>query len=163
MAAEERDRPLRGQIVDAKDVAELDFGIEVMAVVVFGEDESNGVERGDEPGRALPADFARVTPPQLQLSEREAGERAADRERTARSRDREVGERTEKAVEQDRRIARDDGMIPIRAPAVVVGAKVQLAPDVLWDVIQERRREIAGDEDHERRDRAGDEGRLEHG
>ena len=38
------------------------------------------------------------------------------------------------------------GVIEIRPPPVVVGAQVQREPEMLRHVVEERRREVAGDE-----------------
>ncbi len=68
-------RPSRG-IVEAKNIAKLDFGVSVMAVVVLGKHDRQRPKGPPKPGRRAPSELGRVAPPDVELPEREAGERA---------------------------------------------------------------------------------------
>ena len=71
-------RPSR-RIVKTKKIAEFDLGIEVMPVVVFGEDDPEDPRRPDDRRRRRPAELARVPPPYVELAEGEPRDRSGGR------------------------------------------------------------------------------------
>ena len=146
---EKADERSSRSIVEAKDVAELDLGVSVVAVMILGKHDLQGAEDRLDPARALPAELGGVAPPDVQLAEEEAEEGPFPREPGGERCDDEVGDRPEKAVEQNRRVTREDGVIPIGTTAIVVGAQMQREPKVLRNVIEEGRAEITDNEDDE--------------
>lgn len=88
-----------------------------------------------------------MAPPDVELPQEEPQKRSLPGEAGGRQRDNEVRERAEEAVEKDRRVSREDGVIPIGTTAIVMGAQVQREPKMLRNVIEKRRAEIPDDED----------------
>ena len=113
--------------------------------MILGKHDLQGAEDRLGPARALPAELGGVAPPDVQLAEEGPFPREPGGERC----DDEVGDRPEKAVEQNRRVTREDGVIPIGTTAIVVGAQMQREPKVLRNVIEEGRAEITDNEDDE--------------
>lgn len=127
-----------------------------MTVVVLGQHYLQGPQASAQPPGRPPAEVGRVAPPHVQLTQAQAQQCPGPRKMPYERSDGEIRHRAEKAVEQDGRIRRDDGVIEVGPPAVVMGAQVQLEPRVLRHVIEKRRRKIACDEDGERCNRNQD-------
>ena len=129
----------------------------MVPVVIFWKNDREGTTDAHEPRRADPAEVCGVPPPNVELPEHEA-EHRTDRsprsEEEKRNRDRDVGNGAEKSVEKNVGIFRDDGVIPIRTAPVVVRPEMQLEPEMLRNVIEKRRREVAHDQhDDERKEK----------
>jgi hypothetical protein len=60
------ERPSR-RIVETEDVAELDIGISVVAIVVLGQHDTDRTEEVMEPNRRAPSQLAGVPPPYVKL------------------------------------------------------------------------------------------------
>lgn len=141
------------RVVEAENVAKLDIGISVMAIVVLGQHHGQGTERPAEPRGRPPAELGRVAPPDVQLSQPQAGQRARPTDVPEKRRDAQIRQRSQKTIEQHRGAARYDRVIEIRTPPVVMRSQMQSEPKMLRDVIEERRGKVAGDE---RNDESGD-------
>jgi hypothetical protein len=98
-----------------------------------------------------------VPPPDVELTEDEAQDRAGCSPRSEeekRNRDGDIGYGAEKPVEKNVGIFRDNRVIPIRTAPVVVRPEMQLEPEMLRHVIEKRRREVANDQhDDERKEK----------
>lgn len=121
-----------------------------MPVVVLGSDDSKHTAGCPQNGRRAPSQVARMAPPHVELAKRQPGHYARPGYSPQECSRRQIGERSEKSVEQDRRIAREHRVFPVGAAPVVVRTQVELEPHVLGDVIKERRAEISGRQDRER-------------
>lgn len=120
-----------------------------MPVVVLGQDDGQGAQDPLEPYRGLPSQVRRMPPPNVKLTEEQSQHRSGPRNAPQQHRNHDVRNGTQKTVEQHGGLGRDDGMVPIGAPPVVVRAKVKRKPDVLRNVIEERRRKIANEQGHD--------------
>ncbi len=90
--------------------------------MVLGKDDSQGAQEGAGPGWGPPAQLRRMAPPDVELAQGEAGNRAGPGEAPKETCDDDVWNGAQKAIEQDRRIGRQHGVIEVRAPAVVMRA-----------------------------------------
>lgn len=126
------------RVVEAEDIAKLDFGVSVVAIVVLGEHHGEGPEEGAEPSGRPPSDLAGVAPPDVKLTEREPRHGSGPREAPEEPGNDEIGHGAEEAVEQHRGIGREHRVVEVGAPLVVMRSQVQREPKMLWDVIEER-------------------------
>jgi len=99
-----------------------------MAVVVLGHDDSKQPKACTYEGRRAPAEVAGVPPPDVKLPQRQARQRAAPRDAPKDRARGQIGERTEKPIEQHCRVGCQHRVIPIRAAPIVVGAQVEREP-----------------------------------
>ncbi len=72
--------------------------------MVLGQDDPKRAKGASEPRRGGPSKLGRVPPPDVELPQREAGERPRPREAPDDGGDRDVGDGSEKSVEQHGRI-----------------------------------------------------------
>lgn len=152
MSKPRQERPSR-RIVEAEDIAKRDFGVSVMAIVVLGKHQGKRAEEPSQPRRRPPADLGGMAPPDVKLPQREACDGTRPGDAPEKRRHNQIGHRSEQAVEEYRGIARDDRVVEVPATPVVVRAQVKREPEMLRNVIEERRTEISGDE---RDDESGD-------
>jgi len=115
--------------------------------MILGQHDLEGAEERLYPAGGSPAELGGMAPPNVELPEEEAQGRSLPGEAGGSQRHDRVGERSQDAVEEDRRIAREDGVIPIGTTTVVMGAKVQREPEMLRHVVKEGRAEIPDNED----------------
>ena len=139
------------RVIETENIAELDIRISVMAVMVLGEHDLQRASDRDKPSRRFPTEVGRVPPPDVQLTQRQAQDGAHDRNFPAERGDRDVRDRAEHAVQNYGGVAGNHGMVPIGTLAVVMRTQMELEPDMLRDVVKERRGKIAHDKHDEHR------------
>jgi len=98
-----------------------------MPVVIFRKDEPDRAREAREPRRRAPAEFGRVAPPHMCLSEQQAENRARHGDYGAQQREDDVRDRAQESVQQYLRIAREYRVIPVRPATVVMCPQVELA------------------------------------
>jgi len=118
----------------------------VVPIVVLGQDHGQRPEEPPKPNRGLPTQLARVTPPNVQLTESEARQRTRPGESREQRGDREIRHGPQNAVEQDGGVLREHGVVEVGSPAIVVRSQVERKPKMLRNVIEKRRRKISGDQ-----------------
>ena len=91
-----------------------------MPIVIFRQDEPDRARDANEPLRRPPAEFGRVAPPDVSLAQQQPENRARHRDRRAEQRENDIGNRTQKSVQQYLRIARENRVIPVRSPTIVM-------------------------------------------
>ena len=117
--------------------------------MVLGEHHGERPQEASKPSWCPPTKVGRVAPPDVDLSQHEAGNSAWPRDVPNQRRDDEIGHGAKEAIEQDGRIRREHGVIEERAAPVVVRPQMQREPEMLRHVVEERRREVAGNESYD--------------
>jgi hypothetical protein len=140
------------RIVEAEDIAKLDIGISVVAVVVLGKHDSQRMKHTAQPFWRFPPELARMSPPYVQLTHSESDYGTRPGNMPDQCSDDEIWYGTEQTVEEHRGIGREHGVVEVRAPAIVMRPQVQRKPKMLRNVIEERRGKVAG---NERDDKSG--------
>jgi hypothetical protein len=56
------------RIVEAEDIAELDIGVSVMAVMVLGQHDGERAEEVTQPNRGPPSEVGGMAPPDVELA-----------------------------------------------------------------------------------------------
>jgi hypothetical protein len=120
-----------------------------MAVMVLGEHDGERLEEAPQPAWCPPTKVGRVAPPDVDLTDGQADQSAGPGDAPKQGSDDEVRYGTEEPVEQDGGIRREYGMIEERAATVVMRAQMQRKPEMLRHVVEERRREVAGNESYD--------------
>ena len=117
-----------------------------MAIVVLGEDDGQWPKGAPKPARRAPSELRGMAPPDVDLPERESPENPYPRDAPEQCADDQIWDGTEETVEQDGRLGRKYRVIEVRTAPVVMRAQVQPEPEMLRNVIEERRCKVAGDE-----------------
>lgn len=99
-----------------------------MAVMVLGKHDPKKPKHGRETGGRPPAELGRMPPPDVNLTEQQAGDGALPREAPEKRRHDDIGERSQQPVQQHPRVQREDGMIEVGAAPVVMRAQMQREP-----------------------------------
>jgi hypothetical protein len=134
------------RIEEAKNIAKLDFGVSVVAIVVLGEHDRQRLEQSSQPPWGTPPELAGVAPPDVKLAQGKSRDGARPGDPCEQGGNDEIGDGAEEAVEQHGGIGREDRVVEIRALAIVMRSQVQREPKMLRDVIEERRPEVSGNE-----------------
>ena len=117
-----------------------------MTIVVLGQHDRQRPEHLSCPVRRPPTELGGVAPPYVELSERETRHRTRPREAGDQRSHDQIRNGAEESIEKHGGARREHGVVEVRSPPIVMRSQMKREPEMLRNVIEERRREISRDE-----------------